>query len=113
MHETSVPRPPHPAAVDVRRSNTPHAIDDLALAGRTPESSRAPPSRVGVSATTQPSIARKARAVVDAFVANDLLTFASAISFQMLSSLVPLLLFAFGMLGFLQLEHVWRDQLAP
>jgi membrane protein len=55
----------------------------------------------------------KARAVVAGFVANDLLTSASAISFQMLSSLVPLLLFAFGMLGFLQLEHVWRDQLAP
>jgi membrane protein len=66
-----------------------------------------------VSATAQPTIASKARAVVDGFVANDLLTFASAISFQILSSLVPLLLFAFGMLGFLQLEHVWRDQLAP
>jgi membrane protein len=66
-----------------------------------------------VSATTQPSIARKGRAVVDAFVANDLLTFASAISFQILSSIVPFLLFAFGMLGFLALEDVWRDELAP
>jgi membrane protein len=58
-------------------------------------------------------IPRTARAVVDGFAANDLLTSASAISFQILSSLVPLLLFAFGMLGFLQLEDVWRDQLAP
>jgi membrane protein len=50
---------------------------------------------------------------VDGFVDNDLLTYASAISFQILSSIVPFLLFAFGMLGFLQLEDVWRDELAP
>ena len=55
----------------------------------------------------------KARAVVDGFVANDLLTSASAISFQILSSIVPFLLFAFGMLGFLHLEDVWRNELAP
>ena len=54
----------------------------------------------------------KARAVVDGFLENDLLTYASAISFQILSSIVPFLLFAFGMLGFLELESVWRDELA-
>jgi membrane protein len=55
----------------------------------------------------------KPRAVVDGFVANDLLTSASAISFQILSAIVPFLLFAFGMLGFLELDDVWRDELAP
>ena len=53
------------------------------------------------------------RAYVDAYADNDLLTYASAISFQILSSLVPLGLFAFGLLGFLHLEGVWADDLAP
>jgi membrane protein len=57
--------------------------------------------------------AAKVRAVVDGFVTNDLLTYASAISFQILSSIVPFLLFAFGMLGFIHLEDVWREELAP
>src|SRR4051795_8159251 len=53
------------------------------------------------------------REFVDAYVEHDLLTYASAISFQLLSSLVPALLFAFGLLGFLHLEDVWRTELAP
>src|SRR3954465_4187868 len=53
------------------------------------------------------------REFVDAYVEHDLLTYASAISFQVLSSLVPFLLFAFGLLGFLHLDDVWRTQLAP
>ena len=53
------------------------------------------------------------RTYVDAYVDNDLLTYASAISFQILSSLVPLGLFAFGLLGFLHLEGVWADDLGP
>ena len=53
------------------------------------------------------------RRYVDAFVDNDLLTYASAISFQVLSSLVPFLLFGFGLLGFLHLDDVWSKELAP
>ena len=53
------------------------------------------------------------RDYVDAYVENDLLTYASAISFQILSSIVPFLLFGFGLLGFLSLEGVWNDDLAP
>jgi membrane protein len=67
---------------------------------------------VATAATTPVGPRAKARAVVDGFLENDLLTYASAISFQILSSLVPFLLFAFGMLGFLELEGVWRDELA-
>jgi membrane protein len=55
----------------------------------------------------------KLREFVDAYVDNDLLTYASAISFQVLSSLVPLMLFAVGLLGFFSLEGVWRDELGP
>ena len=49
----------------------------------------------------------------DAFVENDLLTYASAISFQILSAIVPFLLFGFGLLGFLHLDDVWSEELAP
>jgi membrane protein len=68
-----------------------------------------------VSATTATSSRLRAtlRRYVDAFVENDLLTYASAISFQILSSIVPFLLFGFGLLGFLHLDDVWSEELAP
>jgi membrane protein len=50
---------------------------------------------------------------VDAYEEHDLLTYASAISFQIVSAIVPFLLFAFGLLGFLHLETVWNTDLAP
>ena len=53
------------------------------------------------------------RRLVDAYVEHDLLTYASAISFQMLSAIIPFLLFAVGLLGFLGLEDVWLRELAP
>jgi len=66
-----------------------------------------------VSAITQRGLRPKATAVADGFIENDLLTYASAISFQIISSIVPFLLFACGLLGFLDLESVWRNELAP
>ena len=68
---------------------------------------------MAITSTIRPGPLPKVRAVADGFVENDLLTSASAISFQILSSIVPFLLFAFGMLGFVALEDVWRDELAP
>ena len=44
---------------------------------------------------------------------NDLWTFASAIAFRVLFAIVPLLLFAFGLMGFLDLSSVWREDIAP
>ena len=44
---------------------------------------------------------------------NDLLTYASAISYQVFFALIPLLMFAFGLLGFLSLQDAWRQDIAP
>lgn len=54
-----------------------------------------------------------ARDVVDGFERNDLLTYASAIAFQILTAIVPFLLFLLGLLGFLSLDEVWATDLAP
>lgn len=51
--------------------------------------------------------------VVGGFDRNDLLTYASAISFQILTAIVPFLLFALGLIGFLELDAVWAKDLAP
>ena len=64
-------------------------------------------------ATAVPRLRANLRRYVDAYVENDLLTYASAIGFQILSALVPFLLFGFALLGFLHLEGVWSDELAP
>ena len=54
-----------------------------------------------------------ARDVIDGFERNDLLTYASAIAFQILTAIVPFLLFLVGLLGFLSLDEVWANDLAP
>jgi membrane protein len=54
-----------------------------------------------------------AQELIERFEQHDLLTSASAISFQILTSLVPFALFAIALLGFLNLAPVWRDDLAP
>ena len=53
------------------------------------------------------------RGLVDGFDRNDLLLFASAISFQVLTALVPLMLFALGTLGFFGLTDVWTNDVRP
>ncbi len=53
------------------------------------------------------------RALLDAFARNDLMLFASAISFQVLTALVPLALFGLGALGFLGLGDVWAQDVRP
>jgi membrane protein len=51
--------------------------------------------------------------MVDAFRRNGLINFAASISFLIVLSLVPLLLFLLALLGFLQLDEIWRDEVAP
>ncbi|MBA3359504.1 MAG: YihY/virulence factor BrkB family protein [Thermoleophilaceae bacterium] len=52
-------------------------------------------------------------ALLRGYAENNLLTYASAISFQVFFALIPLGLFALALLGFLSLEEVWRDDIAP
>ncbi len=54
-----------------------------------------------------------ARALLDGFKHNDLLTYASAISFQILTAIIPFLLFVLAVAGLLHLNTVWRDHLEP
>ena len=56
---------------------------------------------------------RLAPEVLDAFRRNGLINFAAAISFLIVLALVPFLLFLLALLGFLQLDEVWRDEVAP
>jgi membrane protein len=56
---------------------------------------------------------RRVRKFVDRYESNDLLTYASAISFQIVSAIVPFLLFAFALLGLLHLQGAWTDHLGP
>ena len=50
---------------------------------------------------------------VQSFAENDLLSYASAIAFQVLFALIPLALSAVALLGFLGLEEVWESDIAP
>jgi membrane protein len=52
-------------------------------------------------------------AVLDAFRRHGLINFAAATAFLIVLALVPFLLFLLALLGFLQLEEVWRDEVAP
>lgn len=49
----------------------------------------------------------------DAAVTNGLGVFASAVAFRILLGIVPFALFALALLGFLSLDEVWRDSIAP
>lgn len=49
------------------------------------------------------------RELVNSFERHRLLVWASALSFQIVTAVVPFLLFAFGLIGFLSLDSVWAD----
>jgi membrane protein len=53
------------------------------------------------------------RALLDGFKQHDLLTYSSAISFQILTAVVPFVMFVLAVAGLLHLEGVWRDDAAP
>jgi membrane protein len=54
-----------------------------------------------------------ARQIHDAFVEHAVGVNASAIAFRLVLALVPFGLFAVALLGFLNLEEVWQDHVAP
>jgi membrane protein len=53
------------------------------------------------------------REILRGFAENDLLTYASAIAFQVMTALIPIALLVLSVMGFLQLENVWTQDLAP
>jgi membrane protein len=53
------------------------------------------------------------REVTRAFAERDLLTFSSAIAFQVLYAIIPLVLFGLGVLGGLGLDEQWTSEWAP
>jgi membrane protein len=53
------------------------------------------------------------RALLDGFKQHDLLTYSSAISFQILTAVVPFVMFVLALTGLLNLDSVWRDHVAP
>ena len=53
------------------------------------------------------------RAILDGFKQHDLLTYASAISFQILTAVIPFALFVLALAGILHQSDIWRDHLEP
>lgn len=49
------------------------------------------------------------RELVHAFEERNLLTWASALAFQLVTAVVPFLLFALGLIGFLHVDSAWAD----
>jgi membrane protein len=51
--------------------------------------------------------------ILDAFRRNGLINFAASISYLLMLAMVPFVLFLLALLGFLQLDEVWREDVAP
>src|SRR3954465_5263301 len=58
-------------------------------------------------------LSRVARDVVEGFARHKLLTYASAIAYQIISALIPFALFALGLAGVLGLRDLWTKPLGP
>ncbi len=60
-----------------------------------------------------PRARQLAHAVFDGFRQHDLLTSASAISFQILTAIIPFVLSLLALAGLFHLSDIWRDHLEP
>jgi membrane protein len=58
-------------------------------------------------------LTRLAREVLARWRETDLLTYGSAVAFQVLFALIPLALFALGLMGFLGLQDLYAEHVAP
>lgn len=76
-------------------------------------SARPPPGGAVLSSSENRRYAARARelvpALLDGFKQHDLLTYSSAISFQILTAIIPFLLFVLGVASSLHLNYVWRE----
>ncbi len=53
------------------------------------------------------------KALLDGFTEHDLLTYSSAISFQILTAVVPFAMFVLALAGLFRLNDVWRNHVGP
>ncbi len=53
------------------------------------------------------------RALLDGFRQHDLLTYSSAISFQIVTAVIPFAMFVLALVGLLHLNSVWQNHVAP
>ncbi|MGI8902540.1 MAG: YihY/virulence factor BrkB family protein [Solirubrobacteraceae bacterium] len=53
------------------------------------------------------------RALLDGFKQHDLLTYSSAISFQILTAVIPFIMSMLALAGLLHMDGVWRNHVAP
>lgn len=81
------------------------------------ETAGRPAHVAAVPSTEDPAAGTPSRELVhlllDGFKRHDLLTYASAISFQILTAIIPFLLFVLAVAGLFNLDGVWRDHLEP
>jgi membrane protein len=63
--------------------------------------------------TSGPHLLEVARQTEEGFRENDLLTYASAIAFQIVLAMAPFALLLVGLMGFFHLDSVWSDNIAP
>ena len=80
-------------------------------------SARPPPGGVARSFGHGQQVGLRARelgrALLDGFKQHDLLTYSSAISFQILTAVVPFVMFVLALGGLLHLDGVWRNHVGP
>ena len=63
--------------------------------------------------TTRPELRRTVSDVAEGYGRHHVLTYASAIAYQILSALIPFALFALALAGVLGLQSLWTDHLRP
>jgi membrane protein len=68
---------------------------------------------IAVPRHARSELRRIVRRVLEGIAEHDVLTFGSAIAFQILSALAPLLLFGLAALGFLGFQGTWQHHVAP
>src|ERR1700689_4152729 len=87
------------------------------LKSRSISPARPPADRPALSSAGNRRLVPRAQALLppllDGFKQHDLMTYASAISFQILTAIIPFLLFVLAVAGLLHLNDVWRDHLEP
>ncbi|MBV9916681.1 MAG: YihY/virulence factor BrkB family protein [Solirubrobacterales bacterium] len=95
-------------------ADIPGSVAETLASSRTtaqPRSAQQSPPLLSAEHRFRERVGALARVLAGAFKAHDLLTYASAISFQILTAIVPFALFALALAGLLDANGVWRDHL--